>query len=479
MGEVCMTLAAGRNHWTLPGARVTLVGWVLSFAGCAAGAWLESPSEADLPLDPPARGYPTAVRASLSDSEASQPAAAIPAAMQSSQPAVAPASMPAQPAPSDAAHSIAAQSPAQPPPRPDRQPLQPPLAVIPPQFVHHPVNPTPAQASTPAASLHPVTTETAPVAAALPSQWPTLPQVDTSFPSPATSWQPPAALPAAALPAAMSVDASAAVPIASVVASPETKASYDRTDSPADGRAQREHAQGELIESLEAEIRQRRAASGSDEELPRLEQQLRLVYLAAGRLDEAVAGVESLDPQQREAFKHLMFGMGVWLSPDESRRAPLRSAKVLHSLREANGELAAASKLELRNLVFCERVDHFGWYTEFPRREFQPKQQVILYTEVENCTAEHKAPGGYETELQGSYEILDSSGQIVASRQLQLDKEVCRNYRRDYFLAYRVYMPDAIAPGHYRLELTVEDLKARGKYQGRKLGEGMIEFTIR
>src|SRR6185312_2293323 len=46
MGEVCMTLAAGRNHWTLPGARVTLVGWVLSFAGCAAGAWLESPSEA-------------------------------------------------------------------------------------------------------------------------------------------------------------------------------------------------------------------------------------------------------------------------------------------------------------------------------------------------------------------------------------------------------------------------------------------------
>jgi len=189
--------------------------------------------------------------------------------------------------------------------------------------------------------------------------------------------------------------------------------------------------------------------------------------------------VESLDPPQREAYKHLMFGVGVWLSPDESRRPPLRGAKVLHSLRDATAELSAASKLELRNLVFCERVDHFGWYAEFPRKEFQPKQQVILYVEVENFAAEQKGPGSYETELQGSYEILDVGGQIIASRQLQLDKEVCRNHRRDYFLAYRVYMPDNISPGHYRLELTVEDLKARGKYQGRKLGEGMIEFTIR
>jgi hypothetical protein len=257
------------------------------------------------------------------------------------------------------------------------------------------------------------------------------------------------------------------------------KAAHSKGDSTADSQARIDRARSELIEALEAEIRQRRGENASVDDLPRLEQQLRLAYLSAGRMDDAVSAVESLDPQQREAYKHLMFGLGVWLSPDESRRPPLRGAKVLRSLRDATEELAAASKLELRNLVFCERVDHFGWYTEFPRKEFQPKQQVILYVEVENFSAEHKGAAGYETELNGSYEILDSGGQIVASRQLQPDREVCRNYRRDYFLAYRIYMPDNIAPGRYRLELTVEDLKARGKYQGRKLGEGMIEFTIR
>jgi hypothetical protein len=250
-------------------------------------------------------------------------------------------------------------------------------------------------------------------------------------------------------------------------------------DSAPDSKARLDDARRELIGALEAELRERRDGNPSDEVIPRLEQDLRLAYLAADRWDDAVKVVDSLDESQREGYKQLMFGLGVWLSADESRRAPLRTAKVLQSLREATTELAAGSKLELRKLAFCERVESFGGYTEFPRNEFQPKQQVILYAEVDNFTAERKSPTAYETELHGSYQILDASGQIVADKQLLPDKETCRNYRRDYFLAYRIYMPDTISPGRYRLELSIEDLKARSKYPGRKFGEGMIEFTIR
>src|SRR3712207_7169164 len=59
-------------------------------------------------------------------------------------------------------------------------------------------------------------------------------------------------------------------------------------------------------------------------------QQLRLVYLTAGRLDDAVAAVESLDAQQQEAYKHLMFGLGVWLSPrSEEHTSELQSRQYL------------------------------------------------------------------------------------------------------------------------------------------------------
>jgi hypothetical protein len=251
--------------------------------------------------------------------------------------------------------------------------------------------------------------------------------------------------------------------------------------SPEDRLAAIAHERDVLIAMLEEDLHHRRAAAGAptDSQLPRLEQQLRLLYAAAARPDDAARAVDSLTQAERDAYKHLMFGLSTWLADDQPQRAALRSAHVLRSLRAAQGELTAAAKLDLANLAFCERVESFGWYTEFARNNFLPKQQVIVYVEINNFTAREKGPRSFETELQGSYQIFDARGNIVAERKLPLDREVCRNLRRDYFLAYPIYIPDTIDPGRYRLELTIEDLKAGEQYQGRKFGEGSIEFTVR
>jgi len=440
--------------------------------GCAGGAWLDNPLPRELAANPPKNSYPTAIGSASSKAIAAPAMPLTTAPNAAEQAALATAGYTANALATAAAPTAVVLPHSQ---RPDHSP--PPraaLAVIPQQYVHA-AGATAGIAAPGAAHSASSPPATATASNSLqPSAATALPQLDLSFLD-ALATAPVVARTAAASPA------SATAPSLNETATEKQavrQASYESNEATPHHESL-ERAQTALIDSLEAEIRRRRDAGNADEELPRLEQQLRLVYAAAGRMDDAVAAVESLDPSQREAYKNLMFGLGVWLSPDEARRAALRTAKVLHSLRDATGDLAGASKLELRNLAFCERVEHFGWYTEFPRKEFQPKQQVILYAEVENFTAEQKGPSSFETELQGSYVILDSSGEEVASRQLQLDKEVCRNYRRDYFLAYRLYLPDGISPGKYRLELTVEDLKARGKYQGRKLGEGVIDFTIR
>jgi hypothetical protein len=239
------------------------------------------------------------------------------------------------------------------------------------------------------------------------------------------------------------------------------------------------HRRDELIAALQAEIKLKVGKEDSGGELTRMQQQLRLLNLLAEKPDDAVVEIESLPEAEQEAFKQLMFGLSTWLSPDEQRRASLRNARVLRSLRDAAVQLSAAARLDVRNLRFCESVDGYGWYKEFPAAKFASKQQVILYAEVENFAAEQTGPDSYETELAASYQIFDSGGTLVDERQLPLDKEVCRNRRRDYFLAYRIYLPDGLPAGRYRLELAVEDLKAKEHYQGRKLGEGVIEFSIR
>ena len=259
----------------------------------------------------------------------------------------------------------------------------------------------------------------------------------------------------------------------------------------------------EFLTALKAEVNRRRSSTEDDEELTRLEKELRLVQLAGEQPEEAVRQIEALDGPERDAFAHLLMGLATWMNADEARRPTLRNAKIVREIRDAAAELAAVSKLDVRNLAFCEEVKSYGWYTEFSRSQFKAKQQVILYAEVENFAAVRIAEDSYETELQGSYQIFDSRGSLVDERELPLDKEVCRNYRRDYFLAYLIYLPDTISSGNYRLELTIEDKKGsavhqepavrRGEkdnklvktpssassYKGRKLGTGTIEFTVK
>jgi hypothetical protein len=350
-----------------------------------------------------------------------------------------------------------------------------------------PANPAEAsQAPAPIVSATAATTPAAPTPAATP---------------PATTPQPqPPAQPAAI--AEKPVEASPAVATAAETTEPaaekpatEQPASDDEKTGPKKSASQSESAtaeptpeerladllrrRDELIANLEKEVELRSGTQDVDGELPRLQQQLRLLYLLAERPDDAVGEIELLPAAEQEAFKQLMFGLSTWLSADEERRPTLRNARVLRSLKDASAELAAAAKLDVKNLRFCESVEGFGWYKEFPTAQFRAKQQVILYAEVDNFASEKKSQDTYETELQVSYQIFDDGGTLLDERELPLDKEVCRNQRRDYFLAYRIYLPDGIAAGRYRLELTVEDLKAKEHYQGRKLGNGQIEFSIR
>jgi len=248
--------------------------------------------------------------------------------------------------------------------------------------------------------------------------------------------------------------------------------------SPAERHVRWQRDRDTLITALQEELRTRREKDARDPELVIMEQELRLLQLAAGDVEGASEKIDALPAAEQEAFRHLMYGLSTWQSREEGTRPILRNAKIQRALRDAAHELAKTSKLDLRNLTFCERVDSFGWFTEFPRRTIKPGEQVILYVEVENFAAEARSKKEFETELQGSYQIFDSAGKMVAERELPLDRETCRNFRRDYFLAYRIYMPDNISAGKHRLELTVEDMKAQDHAKGSKFGTAVIEFTV-
>jgi hypothetical protein len=68
---------------------------------------------------------------------------------------------------------------------------------------------------------------------------------------------------------------------------------------------------------------------------------------------------------------------------------------------------------------------------------------------------------------------LDTNGNRIVEQTLPMEPDVCQNVRRDYYMVYRIFMPQQISPGNYKLRLTIEDLKAR------KYGQSTLDLQIK
>ncbi len=152
-------------------------------------------------------------------------------------------------------------------------------------------------------------------------------------------------------------------------------------------------------------------------------------------------------------------------SPDQ------RAAAATEHLRTAANKLAQSAPLAVRNLAFCTEVLSYGMYKPFPKYEFKPGQEAVLYAEIDNFISQ-PTDKGYHTALKSRYQIVDSRGIRIAEQEYPVTEEWCKNPRRDYFVRYFLYMPSRIAPGSYTLELTIEDTL------GNKIGQSSIPFTI-
>ena len=133
---------------------------------------------------------------------------------------------------------------------------------------------------------------------------------------------------------------------------------------------------------------------------------------------------------------------------------------------------AATDSLEIRSLAFCTEIESYGQIKPFKNNRFEAGQQVILYCEIENFTASDTEEG-FETHLQGSYDLFNENDEKVVSQLLPADQQVSANYLRDYFIAYQMHLPEQLRKGKYRLQLTMEDVN------GKKYGQSSIQLEIK
>lgn len=212
--------------------------------------------------------------------------------------------------------------------------------------------------------------------------------------------------------------------------------------------------------------------AASPEEQVHLQMVDRLLHMSLGDIEAASEPIEGLQPNGQDFIRYSLKSLHDVTNPSGNPVETKRYTLAMISQRKAMSNLASVSNLEVHNATFCTEVDGFGVVTKFPQYAFKPDQELLLYCELDNFVSTQLEGKGYESQLQGSYEIVDSNGRRVADQLLPLDSHLCRNQRRDYFIAYRIYMPQKIDSGKYQLKLTVEDVK------GRKFGQSVLDFQI-
>jgi hypothetical protein len=247
---------------------------------------------------------------------------------------------------------------------------------------------------------------------------------------------------------------------------PVVKASYEEPVSVQSDKWQ-EKLSG-AISSLESS---EKGNPKAPEELSR-QARLRMLYVLAGRRDDALKPIPSAPPAMQEFWSKELYGLATLLDEEKSPDATRRAAESKQILHEALIRLGETAPLVVRNLTFCTAIQSYGCVTPFKKNEFIPDQEALLYAEMDNFSSESTSKG-FHTTLRSSYQILDSAGQRVADHTFTTTEEYCQNPRRDFFIGYHLRMPKRINPGKYTLQLTIEDTKSQ------KVGQSSIEFRIK
>ncbi len=208
-----------------------------------------------------------------------------------------------------------------------------------------------------------------------------------------------------------------------------------------------------------------------------------LLQLVAGSADPESFEISGLSESEQEYWQQQLKSVQVMLNglPDEDPAAPSqlvrrrRATAAVQHLEIAANQLARQASLQINNPAFCSQVLGFGQITP-SGGEFVANQSVLIYCEIDNYDLRPAAQAGdgeFVAELRGQYVVVNDQNRVVHQHQFQAVQDTTRVRRKDFYMYFPVVIPELPA-GHYRLQLSVEDLV------GKKFGSAHpdLDFVV-
>jgi hypothetical protein len=115
------------------------------------------------------------------------------------------------------------------------------------------------------------------------------------------------------------------------------------------------------------------------------------------------------------------------------------------------------ASFRIARIAFCREVLGFDQIKPVDAEGLEAGQKVLIYAEVEGV---HYLPeaNDHVSQLSTTLEILDDGDDRPLWSDVMPVEDRCSRPRHDYFVGYRLTLPESLTPGRYRLRVAQHDL---------------------
>ena len=181
---------------------------------------------------------------------------------------------------------------------------------------------------------------------------------------------------------------------------------------------------------------------------PGFKRALAALYLATGDAERAFLVARST--QADEEYWETLVRAAVSFQIGETDAAISLAGQVLREWKKQ-------SPLKITKLALSKRIASYGVFEEYDREWVVPRQEVLLYCEVDNFVSEKEDDGRYLSKLRVRIEIRDGK-RLIWSWEPPEVVDRSRNIRNDLYIGTRFYVPSDLRPGEYQLRVRVTDV---------------------
>lgn len=170
--------------------------------------------------------------------------------------------------------------------------------------------------------------------------------------------------------------------------------------------------------------------------------------------------IAGLAAEDREILTAMLDGLTNFRNSVRADNNMLTNRKV-RPLIEMSDRLRSRADLSIPNAILCREVKGFGSYSPIESNRFEAgiAHKVIVYAEVENFASRLNDKNLWETQLEQHLVLYSESGLPLWEDKVPTS-DLCRNRRRDFFIARIMTIPGNVNMGRYTLKVSVTDQQA-------------------